>query len=463
LDPLAQRRHLDHEDRDAIVEILAERALRHRRPEIFVGRGDETDVRPDGLAAAHLEELAALDDSQELGLERRAQLAQLVDEEGPGVGQREDAFTMLRRAGERALHVAEQVALHQPFGNRRAVERDQRPIAPGARVVDRAGDELLAGAALAVDADVDVADRHLRDAREDVAHLRRLADDPVVGGPDRGERALARVPRGSQRLLEDLLEQGTRGRARHAIDVRELGQIVDLGVVEGVDERQHAAAITGALDAARNLPAGEPVGHVHDQKVWSSVGLEREGQLVQRSGERRRGADGRKDPTRSFAQTRGLVDDDYAHRFPPQSRNSDRVSGLKQGSRLRRRDSGIARRASAYVAQRVPSRTRIPRRRTARRGDDRGQALRRSDRTRAVDAVWSTNGKYQQGEYQYVVVIQPSGCIAPFAYRKSCVAASEWKRLDQRVRARRAGNRASAFEISDIDGVLATPSAVLKS
>jgi len=40
---------------------------------------------------------------------------------------------------------------------------------------------------------------------------------------------------------------------------------------------------------------------------------------------------------------------------------------------------------------------------------------------------------------------------------------SEWKRLDQRVRARRAANRSSAFEISDIDRVLATPRAVLKS
>ena len=183
--PLAESRHLDHEDRDPIVEVLAKRALRHGRLEILVGGGDEPDVRPDGFAPTHLGELVRLDDPEELGLEARAQFTELVDEQGPGVGQREDAFAMLRRAGERALHVTEEVALHQAFGDRGAVERDQRTITPRARVVDRARDQLLAGAALAVDADVDVPDRHLRDAREDVGHLRGLADDAVVRRPDR--------------------------------------------------------------------------------------------------------------------------------------------------------------------------------------------------------------------------------------------------------------------------------------
>src|SRR5580765_7042832 len=185
LDALAERGHLDHEHGDSIVEILAERSLRHGRSQVLVGRGDQADVRSNRFRPADLGELAALDDAQQLGLERRAQLAELVDEQGPGMREREDAFAMLRRAGERALHVTEEVALHQAFGNRRAVERDQRAITARARVVDRARDELLAGAALAVDADVDVTDRDFRDARENLAHLRRLADDAVIGRPDR--------------------------------------------------------------------------------------------------------------------------------------------------------------------------------------------------------------------------------------------------------------------------------------
>ena len=190
--PLPERGHLDHEDRDPVVEVLPEQALRDSGLEVLVGRGDEPDVRPDGLRPAHLGELARLNDAKELGLQRRAQLAELVDEQRPGVGQREDALAMLRRAGEGSLHVTEEMTLHQAFRNCRAVERDQGTIAAGTRVVDRARDQLLAGAALAVDADVHIADRHLVDARKNLGHLRRFANDAVIDGGDR--RGLVHEP-----------------------------------------------------------------------------------------------------------------------------------------------------------------------------------------------------------------------------------------------------------------------------
>ena len=44
--PLAQRRHEDGEDVQAVVEILAEGAVGHRRLERLVGRGDQAHVRP---------------------------------------------------------------------------------------------------------------------------------------------------------------------------------------------------------------------------------------------------------------------------------------------------------------------------------------------------------------------------------------------------------------------------------
>lgn len=49
LGPLAKRRNLDHEHGHAIVEVFSERALGDRRSEMLVGRGDQPDVRPDGL------------------------------------------------------------------------------------------------------------------------------------------------------------------------------------------------------------------------------------------------------------------------------------------------------------------------------------------------------------------------------------------------------------------------------
>ena len=49
-------------------------------------------------------------------------------------------------AGEGAALVAEQLALDQLARDRRHVDRDERPAAPLAVIVQRAGDQLLAGA-----------------------------------------------------------------------------------------------------------------------------------------------------------------------------------------------------------------------------------------------------------------------------------------------------------------------------
>ena len=53
------------------------------------------------------------------------------------------------RVGEGAPHVAEQLALEQRLGQRRAVHPDERSVATGAREVDLLGEQLLARAALA--------------------------------------------------------------------------------------------------------------------------------------------------------------------------------------------------------------------------------------------------------------------------------------------------------------------------
>ena len=58
---------------------------------------------------------------------------------------------MADRAGEGAPHVAEQLGLEQLLGDRAAVDGHEQALGAPAVVVDRAGDQLLAGAALAGD------------------------------------------------------------------------------------------------------------------------------------------------------------------------------------------------------------------------------------------------------------------------------------------------------------------------
>ena len=96
-----------------------------------------------------------------LGLQR--QLADLVQEDGAPVGELEAADPAIQRSGERALDVAEELALHEPRRDRAAVDLHQWPRAAHAQVVDGPRDQLLAGAGLAGDQDGGVGRRDLLD------------------------------------------------------------------------------------------------------------------------------------------------------------------------------------------------------------------------------------------------------------------------------------------------------------
>ena len=79
-----------------------------------------------GCAAADALELALLEHAQQLGLGLEGHLADLVEEERAAVGQLEAADASVDGAGERALLVAEQLALDESGGQGGAVDLDQR-------------------------------------------------------------------------------------------------------------------------------------------------------------------------------------------------------------------------------------------------------------------------------------------------------------------------------------------------
>ena len=71
----------------------------------------------------------------------------------PPVGELEAAGLGLRRAGEGALLVAEELAFDERRGEGGAVHRDERACRARAERVDGAGEQLLAGAGLAEEQD----------------------------------------------------------------------------------------------------------------------------------------------------------------------------------------------------------------------------------------------------------------------------------------------------------------------
>ena len=113
---LAQRRQVQVEHVQPVVQVLAQRARALRLLEVAVRRRDHAHVDVDLLAAADAAEIPLLERAQELGLQERRHLPDLVEEDGPAVGQLERAQPGCDRAREGPLLVAEQLGFQQVSG-----------------------------------------------------------------------------------------------------------------------------------------------------------------------------------------------------------------------------------------------------------------------------------------------------------------------------------------------------------
>src|SRR2546430_13893439 len=111
--PLAERRDLDVNHVEPVVEVFAEAAGLHLLDESLVRRRDDAHVDVDQFVTADPPELAALEDAEELHLEVLAHLADLVEEQRAAVGDLEQTLVVRVRAGERTLLMAEELALEE--------------------------------------------------------------------------------------------------------------------------------------------------------------------------------------------------------------------------------------------------------------------------------------------------------------------------------------------------------------
>ena len=156
------------------------------------------------MAAGQPAQRALVEGPEELGLHVRAQLAQLVQEDGAAVGLLEQAGARGLRAGEGAALVAEQLGLQEGIGDRRAVDRQETSGPAGAGVVDGARHELLARAALAQD----------HHARVDGGRLADLVEQPEDGP------GLAHHPAQDGRAVELTLEEPVRVAAAALVEAQ---------------------------------------------------------------------------------------------------------------------------------------------------------------------------------------------------------------------------------------------------
>ena len=127
LPAIAQRRQVDAHDVQPEVQVFAELAVGDGAIQIAVGGGEHARRRLARRACRRAaRELAVLQHLQQLGLQRRRQIANLVEEERPLIGELEFARLVLDGAGEGAALEAEQLGFEQLRRQRRAVHLDER-------------------------------------------------------------------------------------------------------------------------------------------------------------------------------------------------------------------------------------------------------------------------------------------------------------------------------------------------
>lgn len=181
----SQRRKVERDDVDAVVQVLAESTRLHQLRQISVARQNEADVRPHRLVAAQWLVHPLLQNAKQFHLHRQRGGVDLIKEQRPALCRGNAAGAVAVGPGERPLHVPEQLALQQGGGEGGAVDGDHRPVPPRAVDVQHPGDQLLAGAALP-------ADQHGRVAGGDLSGRRQR---PFDGGAVTTQPAAVEIAR----------------------------------------------------------------------------------------------------------------------------------------------------------------------------------------------------------------------------------------------------------------------------
>ena len=148
---LAEGGHLDLDDGEAAVEILAELADGGEGAEVAVGGGDDAKVGAADEEGVHPVRGTAVgagaEQAKEGGLEGEGELADASEVEGSFMGGLEER----EGAGGVAFGGARGVAGGEGLGQGRGVADDEGTFGGGAEGVEGAGDELLAGAGFATE------------------------------------------------------------------------------------------------------------------------------------------------------------------------------------------------------------------------------------------------------------------------------------------------------------------------
>jgi len=145
---LAKGGHTDRDPPDPVIEILAETLGGDQGEEILVGGADKPDVQRNGHPTPNPLDHPLLQNPQQFGLQAQGHLADLVEEDRAAGGKFQPTRGLAHGARESPAFVPEEFALQQILGDRGAVDRAKRTTGAIAQLVQRAGQQFLAGTTL---------------------------------------------------------------------------------------------------------------------------------------------------------------------------------------------------------------------------------------------------------------------------------------------------------------------------
>src|SRR5437899_9481459 len=170
-----QRWQQDREHVQTVVEVDAKFAPLHHLRQITVRCSHQPNVHLVSPSAAQALELLFLQDTEQFGLQCQRNIAHFIQEERAFVGQLETANPLRYGSGERDFLVAKKLTFQQIQRNGSAIQLCERASAPRADVVNRARDQLLAGACFALDKDGGICRRDAFDLFEHRFQSRTVA------------------------------------------------------------------------------------------------------------------------------------------------------------------------------------------------------------------------------------------------------------------------------------------------
>jgi hypothetical protein len=149
--PVAERRDIDAEEVEPMIEIFAEFALGDRIGEVTIGGSDDADIDREFLAAADAADFMIFDGSQNFRLESEGKAGQLVEEKSSAVGCFEETDPGGAGVGKGATFMSKEFAFGEGFREGGAIDFDERLFGTRAVAMNPAGDGGFTGAGLTLD------------------------------------------------------------------------------------------------------------------------------------------------------------------------------------------------------------------------------------------------------------------------------------------------------------------------